>query len=193
DEEGIEYGRVHNKMGYRLYPNGESFYDNVRVHEDDVLGEVNGGYDLRAKIFRGSAELAACNTGLSRALFEFCHQNAKERVQGGKPIIEHLTVRHMLAEMLMNIEVAEQFMWRICWGVDNDGSYNPRFTRYGKVFSDKVGMKSIMLATDLLGGIGIMHDSPSEKIMRDIITFLHGDGTDSAVLLQAAQTLDRPA
>ncbi|MEE9275926.1 MAG: acyl-CoA dehydrogenase family protein, partial [bacterium] len=95
--------------------------------------------------------------------------------------------------MLMNIEVAEQFMWRICWGVENDESYNTRFTRYGKVFSDKVGFRTIELATDLLGGIGIMRDTPTEKIFRDIITFQHGDGTDSLTLLRAAQTLDEPA
>ena len=99
----------------------------------------------------------------------------------------------MMAEMLMNIEVAEQFMWRICWGVDNDETYNSRFTRYGKVFSDQMALKTIALATDILGGIGIMKDNPVEKMIRDLITFLHGDGTDSLTLLRAAQTLDDPA
>ncbi len=193
DEEGITYGRTHNKMGYRLYPNRESFYDNVRVHKDNVLGEVNGAAAVRRHMFRGSAELAACNTALSRALYKICHDHAKERVQGGKVIIEHPTIRHMLAEMLMNIEVAEQFMWRICWGVENDESFTSRFTRNGKVFSDKVGLKTIELGLDVLGGMGIMRDGPSEKIVRDILTFLHGDGTDSATLLEAANTLDQPA
>ncbi len=193
DEEGITYGRTHNKMGYRLYPNRESFYDNVRVHKDNVLGEVNGAYAVRRHMFRGSAELAACNTALSRALYKICHDHAKERVQGGKVIIEHPTIRHMLAEMLMNIEVAEQFMWRICWGVENDDSFTSRFTRSGKVFSDKVGLKTIELGLDVLGGMGIMREGPSEKIVRDILTFLHGDGTDSAALLEAANTLDQPA
>ena len=95
--------------------------------------------------------------------------------------------------MLMNIEVAEQFMWRICWGVEADETFNPRFTRHGKVFSDKMGLKSIELATDILGGSGIMRDFPAEKIIRDILTFLHGDGTDSLTLLRTAQTLDDPA
>ncbi len=84
EEEGISYGRVHNKLGYRLYPNAESFYDNVRVHKDDVVGEVNGGFDVFASVFRGSAELTACNTGLARGLFNVCHAHAKERIQGGK-------------------------------------------------------------------------------------------------------------
>ena len=192
DAKGVTHGPVHDKLGFRLYPNGETFFDNVRVHERDMLGGVNGGYATQAAIFRGSAELPACNTGICRGLWSFCHQHAKDRIQGGKPIVEHPTVRHMLAEMLMNIEVAEQFMWRICWGVDHDPSYNTRMTRYGKVFSDQVAMKAIYLATDILGGIGIMKESPSEKMIRDLITFLHGDGTDSMTLLRAAQTLDEP-
>ena len=192
DQEGVSYGRVHDKMGYRLYPNAESFYDNGRVHKDDILGEVNKGYHGQSTIFRGSAELAACNTGIARGIFNFCNQYTKDRIQGGVPIIEHPTVRHMMAEMLMNIEVAEQFMWRICWGVENDETFNSRFTRYGKVFSDQMALKTIALATDVLGGIGIMKDNPVEKMIRDLITFLHGDGTDSLTLLRAAQTLDEP-
>ena len=193
EEEGITYGRTHNKMGYRLYPNAESFYDNVRVHENNIIGEVNKASDVRRAFFRGSAELVACNTGLCRSLFKICYEHAKERIQGGKPIIEHPTVGHMLAEMIMNIEVAEQFMWRVCWGVDHDESYNPRFTRNQKVFSDQVGIKSIQLALDILGGVGIMRDYPSEKIIRDILTFQHGDGTGSSALLQAAGTLHQDA
>lgn len=193
DQEGVSYGRVHDKLGYRLYPNAESFYDNVRIHKDDVLGEVNGGYEAQAVAFRGSAELAACNAGICRGIYEFCYAHAKERIQGGVPIVEHPTVRHMLAEMLMNIEVAEQFMWRVCWGVQNDPTFNPRFTRNGKVFTDQVALKTIGFATDILGAIGIMRETPVEKRIRDVLTFLHGDGTDSMTLLRAAQTLDNPA
>ncbi len=192
DQEGVTHGRVHDKMGYRLYPNAEVFFDNVRIHKDDILGELNRGYHVQATIFRGSAELAACNTGLARGIFNFCNQHVKDRIQGGVPIIEHPTVQHMMAEMLMNIEVAEQFMWRICWGVENDETFNSRFTRYGKVFSDQMALKTIALATDILGGIGIMKDNPVEKMIRDLLTFLHGDGTDSLTLLRAAQTLDEP-
>ena len=193
EQDGVSYGRVHDKMGYRLYPNAESFFDNVRVHKDDILGEVNEGYQIFSSFFRGSAELIACNSGVCRGIYDYCYQHAKERIQGGKPIIEHPTVQTMLSEMLMNIEVAEQFMWRICWGVDEDESFNPRFTRHGKVFSDQVALKTIALATDILGGIGIMKDTPTEKMFRDLLTFLHGDGTDSLTLLRIAQTLENPA
>jgi acyl-CoA dehydrogenase len=180
-------------MGYRLYPTAESFYEDVRVHKDDILGELNGGFETFASVFRGSAELPGCNTGICRGIFNFCREHAKRRIQGGKPIIEHQNVQSLLAKMLMDIEVAEQFMWRICWGVVNDATFNPRFTRYGKVFSDQVALRTIGRATDILGGIGILRDYPIEKMMRDLLTFLHGDGTDSLNLLRAAQTLDEPA
>src|SRR4030042_777690 len=37
---GDSYGQVHNKMGWRLYPNGEIFFDNVRVPKEFILGEL---------------------------------------------------------------------------------------------------------------------------------------------------------
>lgn len=73
---------------------------------------------------RGNAEIIACNTGLCRALFNVCLNHARERIQGGKPIIEHSTVASMLADMLTDIEVTEQFMWRVAWEIDNDPPFN---------------------------------------------------------------------
>jgi butyryl-CoA dehydrogenase len=126
-------------------------------------------------------------------LFNVCHQHAKERIQGGKPIIEHPTVASLLADMLTSIEVAEQFMWRVAWGIDNDPTYNSRFTVSSKLISDRLGMHIVPIALDILGGVGIMKDFPSEKLVRDIITPWHGAGTDSLALLRIAQTLDLPA
>ncbi|MFC1798297.1 acyl-CoA dehydrogenase family protein [Thermodesulfobacteriota bacterium] len=193
DQPGVIHGEVHDKLGYRLYPTAASAYEDVRVHKDDILGTLNGGFETFASVFRGSAELPANNTGIMRGIFNFCNGYAKQRIQGGKPIIEHQNVQSMLAKMLMDIEVAEQFMWRICWGVENDPTFNPRFTRYGKVFSDQASLRVIGKALDILGGVGILRDYPVEKMIRDLLTFLHGDGTDSLNLLRAAQTLDDPA
>lgn len=193
DEEGIEYRRIHDKLGWRLYPNGETAFMDVRVHKDNILGQVNAAYAMRRFMFRGSAELSACHNGIARGLFDYCHAWAKSRVQGGKPIVEHPTVQTMLSEMLMGIEVSEQFMWRTAWGVDYDPTFNPRFTRYQKIFADQMATRTAQLALDILGGIGIMKESPSEKMIRDLMAFQHGDGTDSATHLHAATTLDQPA
>ena len=193
DQPGIRCGRIEDKMGWRLYPNGDTFYENVRVHKDDILGEVNGAYAGFEDLNRGNAEIIACNTGLCLALYKVCYGHARERIQGGKPIIEHPTVGSMLADMLTSIEVAEQFMWRAAWGIDNDPDYNPRFTIASKLISDQLGAHLIPIALDVLGGVGVMRDFPSEKLVRDVITPWHGAGTRSLTLLRIARTLDRPA
>ncbi|MFC1491163.1 acyl-CoA dehydrogenase family protein [Nitrospinota bacterium] len=63
EQEGVSYGRIHDKMGYRLYPNAESFYDNVRVHKDDVLGEVNRGYHVQADHLPGQRRACGLQHG----------------------------------------------------------------------------------------------------------------------------------
>ena len=61
------------------------------------------------------------------------------------------------------------------------------------LISVQAALRVIGRALDILGGIGILREYPIEKMIRDLLTFLHGDGTDSLNLLRAAQTLDEPA
>ena len=43
DFPGVSFGQVHNKMGWRLYPNGEIIFDNVRIPKEYMLGKLNAG------------------------------------------------------------------------------------------------------------------------------------------------------
>ena len=47
----------------------------------------------------------------------------------------------------------------------------------------------MILGLDILGGSGIMRDHPMEKLVRDALTFLHGDGTNSLTRLRVASLL----
>ena len=50
-------------------------------------------------------------------------------------------------------------------------------------------MRIMLLALDVMGGVGIMRDHPMEKFLRDGITWLHASGTNSLNKLRVAATL----
>jgi alkylation response protein AidB-like acyl-CoA dehydrogenase len=185
---GITYGQVHDKMGYRLYPNGESFWDNVRVPKEYILGEVNNGLSSRAK-FGASVEIAAMTLGICRAIYKLALEHARQRVQGGKPIVEHQTVGSMLAEMGMLVDNLETYLYETAFQIRDNPKFDRRKATYVNISSREAFMKIMLLALDVMGGVGIMRDHPIEKFLRDGITWLHASGTNSLNKLRVAATL----
>ena len=189
DLPGITYGQVHNKMGFRLYPNGETIFDNVRVPKEYMIGGLNAGFDTFSQIFRGSLEIPATYLGICKAIYRIVMDHSRQRVQGGKPIIEHQTVGTMLAEIAMAIDTLEGYLWDTAYHLKNDRIYDTKKTRFGKIFACDCMVKCILMGLDVLGGAGIMRDHPMEKLVRDGLTFLHGDGTNSLTKLRVVPLL----
>jgi alkylation response protein AidB-like acyl-CoA dehydrogenase len=189
DLPGIIYGRVHDKMGFRLYPNGETFFDNVRVPKEYMIGGLNTGFDTFSQIFRGSLEIPATYLGICKAIYRIVMDHSRQRVQGGKPIIEHQSVGTMLAEIAMAIDTLEGYMWDTAYHLKNDRIFDTKKTRFGKIFACDCMVKCILMGLEVLGGAGIMRDHPMEKLVRDGLTFLHGDGTNSLTKLRVVPLL----
>jgi len=186
---GISYGQVHNKMGFRLYPNGETFFDRVRVPKEFRIGEENAGFATFSQIFRGSLEIPAMYLGICKAIYRIVLDHARQRVQGGRPIIEHQSIGIMLSEIALMIDTLEGYLWDTAGHLQNDPEFDVKKTRFGKIYSCDCVMKIILLGLDILGGSGIMRDHPMEKLVRDGLTFLHGDGTNSINKLRVVPLL----
>jgi alkylation response protein AidB-like acyl-CoA dehydrogenase len=189
DLPGISYGQVHNKTGFRLYPNGETFFDRVRVSKEYMIGEENVGFDTFSQIFRGSLEIPAMYLGICKAMYRIVLEHARQRVQGGRPIIEHQSIGIMLSEIVLMIDTLEGYLWDTARHLQNDDEFDVKKTRFGKIYSCDCVVKIMLLGLDILGGSGIMRDHPMEKLARDALTFLHGDGTNSINKLRVVPLL----
>ncbi len=180
DLPGVSFGQVHNKMGFRLYPNGETFYDNVRVPKDHLLGKLNDGHEPFRGVALGTIEMPALNLGICKGIFKLALDHAKQRVQGGKPVIEHESVALMLGEMAMLIDTLETNLWDLVSTFKADPAFDGRMkARFASIFPRDVLIKVIVLGLDILASAGIMRDFPMEKLVRDGLTFLHGSATAS--------------
>jgi len=73
-----------------------------------MLGNLNGGAEVFKKVPWNPVEMQALNLGICKAIFKIALEHARQRVQGGKPIIEHESVGVMLGEMAMLIDVLKQ-------------------------------------------------------------------------------------
>jgi alkylation response protein AidB-like acyl-CoA dehydrogenase len=157
------------KIGRRIGDNAEIFFDNVRVPKGRILGPpLPGRTDMGTHV-----TIAAITLGLGRAALEETIKYTKERIAGGKPIIQHQAAGLDIAEMAMNLEAARRLIWTAAWAKDypeafEDGSVESQpFEHMAIVFTGNAVQKITEQGMELFGGMGVIAGMPIEKYVRD--------------------------
>jgi alkylation response protein AidB-like acyl-CoA dehydrogenase len=189
DTPGISFGQVHDKMGWRLFPNGETYFDNVRVPVEDRLGDEGMAYPQIRWYFGKTVENPSFALGVAQAAYERALRYARERVQGGGPLIQHQAVGLALAEMKMLLEASESFVWRTAWAIDNDPNYTPGLGMHCRVSVLESCVRLVERGMVLMGGSGVMRDEEMEKHCRDILSMGHTDGGRDISMLKSVNYL----
>jgi alkylation response protein AidB-like acyl-CoA dehydrogenase len=166
-DEGLRFGPPMRKLGDRGMVNTELFLDDVFVSDDRRLGEEGSGFSGLMQTFdRSRVTLAAGCVGLARAAYEYAVAYARERIQFGKPIIEHQAVGFRLADAAMRIDAARLLTWQAALRVDA-GERSTREAAMAKVYASEAAMFSTWVAVQTLGGFGYSREYPVEKWFRD--------------------------
>jgi alkylation response protein AidB-like acyl-CoA dehydrogenase len=181
-------------MGVRLVPNAEVIFENVRVPITAQLAGWNTGLIQLARdvLPTSNACTAAAILGVARAAMEMALDYAKTRIQGGVPIIQHQAVQLKFADMWVNLEAARFLIWRAMAIFDEvfskgiKAGFDPKVYKCPKLFASEAAMKTALEARMILGGLGIMRDVGMEKLVRDISTYQHADGTNDILRLAVA-------
>jgi acyl-CoA dehydrogenase len=182
DMEGFSIGRIHDKMGQRLSQNAELIFDNCRIPEANRVTELGGAMRERRKFVRGSnIEAAATVLGTARAAYEAALEYARNRVQGGKPIIEHQGVGFMLSDCFIEYEASRRLLHYAAWTTSQEDRYDPKMGFMTKTFVSEAAYRIATRALEVWGGMGYMTEAPMEKYLRDVTSFLHSDGTNQAM------------
>ncbi|MFQ5860558.1 MAG: acyl-CoA dehydrogenase family protein [Dehalococcoidia bacterium] len=195
DTPGFSIGQVHNKMGERLVNNAELLFDDCFVPDENVLGKVGKGFDLLVQFFPASNAYAAASVlGVAEAAYSRALQWATQRVQGGRPLIQHDMIAAELAEMRMLLDAARTYTYQATWAADHpEVGWDPTMGALPKVFASQVAWKVVTKAMELHGGTGYMRETGMEKLVRDAAAFLHSDGANRSLLLKAARFIRQEA
>ncbi len=180
DTPGFRIGKVFNKSGWRFYQNAELIFENARVPHANLVGEVNGGFNLRRGSARpfGDFELGANALGICDAAVEMAMHHVQTRWPDAKYFTDNQTIQLKLSEMRMLTEALRSFVLRVAAEADaRTGQYagNAIFLQN---FAADVIQRVTALNLDIHGGAGVvMMDAGAEKLVRDagIWTHLAGD------------------
>mgnify|MGYP003983271741 FL=1 len=185
-QEGFEVGRLHNKVGLRLYPQHDLHFNDCKIPEEDLLGVENEVHAGRRNITNiGTLEATSTSLGIARRAYELTLDYARNRVQGGKPIIEHHLISAMLLEMFTRLEASRTMAWRSATSIDNGTNDDPKLPRATKVMTVESLNFITTKAVEIWGGMGVMKEAPIEKIYRDAIQLFHMGNTNQVNMLKA--------
>jgi len=177
DTPGLDVTRCNETMGGRYMNNGEIVFDNVRIPADHLLVH-NDALSKAGIYFRpGKVLVAAKSLGIGIGAYEDTVKFVHERVQGGKPIIQHQAVAVRIADMATRLEAVAALLRHAALAVDERSPDADALCNMVKVFASHEIVKVCQNAMELHGGYGAMLEVGIEKAMRDALINLHSDGT----------------
>jgi alkylation response protein AidB-like acyl-CoA dehydrogenase len=182
DTPGVIREQKLKKMGMHASDTALLAFQDVRVPESAVLGEVGRGFyhimwELQGERMIGAA---GCVAGAQKC-FDHTLQYAKEREAFGKAIGHFQVIRHKFAEMATQIESARQMVYTTAWRFTN-GEYPVREISMAKLHAARVAVDVADECIQIHGGAGYMKEYGVERAWRDLRLNRIGAGTDEIML-----------
>jgi len=189
---GFSVETGYNSVSHRGYHNFILNFDNCRVHESQVLGEVDHGFDV-ANEWLGATRLSVAAMCLGRAerALQIAIEWAATREQFGQTIGKFQGVSFKLADMSMELQAAELLTLRAAWN-DSQGKMTNSDAAMAKLKATETLAMVSDEAIQILGGMGLMDELPLERIWRDHRVERIWDGTSEIQRHIISRSLLRP-
>ncbi len=189
DAPGFTITTPYEKMGLHGSNTTELSFDEVRVPEENLVGERGHGFrQFLVVLDGGRIAIGAMGVGIAQACLDASLKYAKERVQFGRPIGKFQAIQFKLADMAMNIELARNMYLKAAWLKDTGQPYAQE-ANYAKLFGSEMSTKAALEAIQIHGGYGYMSDFPVERYLRDSKLLEIGEGTSEIMRMVIARNL----
>ncbi|WP_109512752.1 acyl-CoA dehydrogenase family protein [Pseudomonas ovata] len=189
DTPGFNVERREHKMGIRASDTCAISLTDCRIPASSLLGERGKGLAIAlSNLEGGRIGIAAQALGIARAAFEAALVYARERVQFGKPIIEHPSVANLLADMHTRINASRLL---VLHAARLRSAALPCLSEasQAKLFASEMAEQVCSSAMQVHGGYGYLEDYPVERYYRDArITQIY-EGTSEIQRLLIAREL----
>ncbi|WP_291785644.1 acyl-CoA dehydrogenase family protein [Cecembia sp.] len=174
---GFKGGRKEDKLGMRASETAEMIFEDCKIHESQVLGEVGEGFIQSMKILDGGRiSIAALSLGIAEGALEASIEYSKERQQFNQPISKFQGISFKLADMATQVEAARLLTFKAA-DLKNRGEKVTLAGAQAKYYASEVAVSVSNEAVQIFGGYGFTKDYPVEKFYRDAKLCTIGEGT----------------
>lgn len=193
DSQGLSRSRL-DKMGWLSSDTAHLRFEGVRVPARYLVGEEGAGFRMIMSNFNGERlAMSAMALGFAQACRDEALAWARERKAFGSALVEKQVIRHKLVDMQMRIHSTEAWLDAVTVLADA-----------GKLESDPDCVAQVCMlknhatqtmqfcadqAVQVLGGMGYMRGTKSERIYREVKVMMIGGGAEEIMKDLAARQL----
>ena len=164
---GFVIGPKENKLGIRSSDTHSLQFNQVKVHEENRIGEEGFGFTFAMKTLSGGRiGIAAQALGIAAGAYELALNYAKLREALGKPISQHQAIAFKLAQMHTKIEAARHLVYKAALEKYQGLNYDLSGAM-AKLYASEVAMEVSVEAVQVFGGNGFVKEYHVERLMRD--------------------------
>jgi alkylation response protein AidB-like acyl-CoA dehydrogenase len=187
---------VEDPMFTHAYPHGHPTisFDNVRLGNDAVLGDVGGADDLqRAWFVEERLAIAARCVGAMQRLLEEATAWALQREQGGSRIFDYQGVSFPLADSAADAAAARLLVFEVARLADSGADRKVVHAKasLAKLFASEAAYRCADRAVQVFGGRGYMRSNVAERFLREIRVDRIWEGTSEIQRLIVARSMER--
>lgn len=164
-------------VSHRGYKNMILEFDECRLPDSQVLGEVDGGFEvMNTWLYATRITVAAMSVGRARRVFDYALDYAATREQFGQKIGKFQGVSFQIADMITEIDAADLLTLAAANRLDQGLNAN-REIASAKLLATEMLARVTDTAIQVHGGMGLMDDYPLERFWRDARVERIWDGT----------------
>ncbi len=177
--EGLSFGKMEDKMGWRAQPTAIVAFDNCRVPVENRIGPEGEGFKYAMKgLDGGRLNIAACALGGAQDAFDRALAYVQERKQFGKRIADFQNTQFQLADMATDLAASRTLLHAAAKKLDAKAPDATKYCAMAKRFVTDTAFKVADQALQLHGGYGYLADYEVERIVRDLRVHRILEGTN---------------
>jgi cyclohexanecarboxyl-CoA dehydrogenase len=183
---GIEV-KVYRNAGERVTQRGSVFYTDLRVHQDCLVGSINGGFREAMQFFDyNRAFLALACMGAADQSLDELTEHVKTRETFGQLLGKNQGVTFQMAEHMTRLESAKLLAYKVLWMKDT-GIPHSKEAAMVKWYGINEAFRSLHTCVILSGWPAYSSDLPHERRMRDVMGLELGDGAPEIMKMVVAR------
>lgn len=177
ESEGVETFNTEPKGVFRMMPNAEIIYKDVKVPESQRAQKINSWKDAAHILRNTRSDVAWLLAGATAGAFEESLAYVRKREQFGKPLAKYQLTQDKVAKMAMNAQATLAVAARLA-ELQERGIYSEEASSMAKYHNGKKARENGLLAREAAGGNGILLEHNIIRFTTDIEGMYTYEGTD---------------